>query len=273
MNYADENYITYLFMEKLVKLILTIFPAANDFTVLSGNPIISMDYVEKHPEYEWNWEEISANPAVTLDYIEQHPTFPWCWSSFSSNSNITMDHVEKHPSKPWCWIGLSKNPNISLDYMREHPEKPWDSFQYKLKNMLLIFDFPYKPQENQTMDMIEQNILEMERQADIHNEMTYANHVGPLDDEDEYSGEYEIFIWDNILNNSNITLEFIEKYNKKCWCYYGLQDANYTKAKQDFRKKHLAALKIQQAYIRARYIPKYALCRKLHMDFYNSHLA
>ena len=34
-----------------------------------------MKFIEKHPEYTWEWNWISCNPNVTIKFIEAHPNF------------------------------------------------------------------------------------------------------------------------------------------------------------------------------------------------------
>ena len=40
--------------------------------------------------------------------------------------------------------------------------------------------------------------------------------------------------------------------------------------KLKFKKEYLAALKIQEIYLQARYNPRYAYCRRKHIEFYQS---
>ena len=41
-----------------------------------------MEYVEAHPDKNWNWGCLSRNPNVTMEYVEAHPDKSWelVWS-------------------------------------------------------------------------------------------------------------------------------------------------------------------------------------------------
>jgi hypothetical protein len=52
-----------------------------DYDTLSGNPIISMEDVENHPE----------NPNITWGFIEDNPHFNWCYGLISVNKHIGCD--------------------------------------------------------------------------------------------------------------------------------------------------------------------------------------
>ena len=53
---------------------------------------------------------------MTLDFIEAHPEYPWDWSGVSWNPNLTMDFIEAHPEYPWNWDVVSRNPKITMDF-------------------------------------------------------------------------------------------------------------------------------------------------------------
>lgn len=164
----------------------------------------------------------------------------------------------------WCWFGLSNNPVIPIAYMEKTPKKPWAnnykqrnerelSLYYKVcRNRIAYFHADGMPSNwyasNISLDLIEKN-------------MSYINNQ--IEDIQRY-------IWADISDNPNLTPEFIEKYYKKPWNYYALASNPLPAAKEQFKKEYAAAYIIQQAYARAKYIPTYAYCRKLHMQFYNS---
>ena len=58
-----------------------------------------MEYVEAHPDENWDWGGLSHNPNVTMEYVEAHPDKDWDWVGLSLNSNVTMEFVEAHPDK------------------------------------------------------------------------------------------------------------------------------------------------------------------------------
>ena len=44
-----------------------------------------MEMIEKHPDEDWNWNEISSNPNITMEIIENNPENPWNWEYISLN--------------------------------------------------------------------------------------------------------------------------------------------------------------------------------------------
>jgi hypothetical protein len=54
--------------------------------MLSKHLNITMEYVDAHPEKEWDVPNLSRNPNLTMDYIESHPEIDWDWSEISSNT-------------------------------------------------------------------------------------------------------------------------------------------------------------------------------------------
>ena len=62
------------------------------------------------------WESIgfefgvlSSNPNITFDIVEKYINKPWDWEKLSYNPNLTFDIVEKYINKPWDWYELSKS--------------------------------------------------------------------------------------------------------------------------------------------------------------------
>ena len=60
------------------------------------NPNISLDFIEKHPEFDWNYYEISDNPNITFDFVQKCGIDkPWCWYALSRHENITCRYKSK----------------------------------------------------------------------------------------------------------------------------------------------------------------------------------
>ena len=50
----------------------------------------------KYPDKDWNWSCISANPNITLEFIDAYPEKPWEWSYVSINPNVTVEFINKN---------------------------------------------------------------------------------------------------------------------------------------------------------------------------------
>jgi hypothetical protein len=190
----------------------------------------------------------------------------------SRNPLITMSYVEKHLKKPWDWEGLTENPSISLEYMEAHPEHPWDRVNYAFRKAGR-FDWPpvvgsYVGRNlagipsawdasNVSLDDIETNMKWIDAHVVFDFDPDFVDHGPPCT------------IWEQISANPNLTLDFIEKYIDKPWKLCFLSENPLTEARERYKKEYKAALVIQEAYGKAKYIPTYAYCRKLHLDFYH----
>jgi hypothetical protein len=82
-----------------------------------------MEFILKHPEYNWNWWNVSMNPNVTMEFIEKHPEYDWDWGCVSQNPNVTMEFIESHPEYDWNWE------SISLNKFKLHPH--FNKFKFK----------------------------------------------------------------------------------------------------------------------------------------------
>ena len=82
---------------------------------------IYFDYIEKHIDSSargtgaegpksWNWSYMSCNDSLTMDFVERHMDKPWDWKRMTYNESLTMDFVERHMDLPWDLCELSKNP-------------------------------------------------------------------------------------------------------------------------------------------------------------------
>ncbi len=124
--------------------------------LLSGNPIITMAYVQQHPELKWCWQGLTYNPSVSIKYIEVHPEYPWNDDEFHlrkyggeaepvmeylsemnaagrpcewNGHNITIGLIEKHldwikeqddDDAEIIWHQISDNPNLTLEFIEKN---------------------------------------------------------------------------------------------------------------------------------------------------------
>jgi hypothetical protein len=201
------------------------------------------------------YEKICHSQRVGLDF-----------TYLSGNPLITMAYVNKHPTKPWCWQALTSNPSIPLSYMDQHPEKPWQPDEYHFRK--------YGGEEIESLD----DAVEFDGDlcnkktplAFIEEHMKWIDALVTIGYNEEEDTDEGLLIWRGISDNANLTLEFLEKYYQKPWHDLILASNPLKIAKAQFKKEYIAAYTIQQAYARAKYIPTYAYCRKLHLQFYEA---
>ena len=64
----------------------------------------------KYKDWNWDWSYVSENANLTMDFINVNPEKSWNWYAISRNQNITMKNLIDNPDKPWNWYEISRNP-------------------------------------------------------------------------------------------------------------------------------------------------------------------
>jgi hypothetical protein len=44
-----------------------------------------MEFLQKHIDEDWDWNELSGHPNMTIDFIKNNPTKNWNWNIISMN--------------------------------------------------------------------------------------------------------------------------------------------------------------------------------------------
>lgn len=115
---------------------------------ISDNVNLTSDYIEKHPELDW--EEIERHydgpleryhkskkrtDNITVEkneynwvlmMIDIQPEKVLDLSSTQLNRNIPFEFVEKYRENPWDWYIISSNSDVTIDILKKHPDIPWD---------------------------------------------------------------------------------------------------------------------------------------------------
>ena len=77
----------------------------------NNNPLAWL--LSKYPDKGLEWRLLSSNPILTWDIIQKNLDKHFNWYDLSQNPNITWDIVKNNLDKPWVWESLSINPNIT----------------------------------------------------------------------------------------------------------------------------------------------------------------
>lgn len=92
----------------------------NDFTYL----------LTKYPDKPWDWSGVSRNPNLTVDFINAHPDKPWNWSIISNhkfgNDMSALTYWTQRKEKTIETTSRYKEELLSLAC---HPERK-DMFQW-----------------------------------------------------------------------------------------------------------------------------------------------
>lgn len=200
-----------------------------DYSMLSM--ILDVKYIERHPEYEWDYEVIQYNPTINMNYIENNSDYfieneNIEWSIISSGDNITFNDIKNNPTYLWDWYGVSLNPNITFDIITNNINEKWTECvimnenitieeAYILKNLLDIED-------NNFYDLIVQN--------------------PNLTQQDIEEIGYENINWNELSLNPMLSIDFIEKHIDKKWNFRSILIGNplfgeYVKTSKEYHKK------------------------------------
>ena len=93
----------------------TLFFNEKCLKVLSKNKSIKWLDIIKHPEIEWNFQDLSLNKNITFDIILNNLDKGWCFRRLSSNPNINIDIINNYNQFNWSIYWYSFNPNLRLD--------------------------------------------------------------------------------------------------------------------------------------------------------------
>lgn len=91
------------------------------------NKNITLEFIEKYIDKEWDWREISMLPILTKEFIEKYPNKPWDWDGITWNSKLTTELIEKYSGKITNWC------HISSKLMNDRNKKIRDEIEMKLK--------------------------------------------------------------------------------------------------------------------------------------------
>lgn len=62
-------------------------------------------------------ETLYSNPNISLETIEKYPDFDWDWYYVSKIKDLSKDFVLTHIDEDWNWNELSKHKNIGLEFV------------------------------------------------------------------------------------------------------------------------------------------------------------
>lgn len=93
---------------------------------LSRDPNITLNTVKKHPEVDWNHEELSLNPNITLNMVKTEKNINWSEYLFSANPNVTIEIVKKNPDIEWNYYAFSSNENVTWELVKKNQDIAWN---------------------------------------------------------------------------------------------------------------------------------------------------
>jgi hypothetical protein len=164
---------------------------------LSMNPNITVYFIEKYIDNDWNFTELSIHPNLTIDLVAKYRNKPWKWEYISSHNSATFEKIKQYSDLNWKWKYVSQNKNITLEMIEYFIDKDWDWGILGYKSVI-TFEFFRKHKEKKW------------------NPQCIASNPNFLvSDITEYSEDVN---WRGISINPNITSEDIKKHcDKPYW--------------------------------------------------------
>lgn len=218
-----------------------------DYEFLTRNPRISFEYIKKHKDKAWDIVFLSEHKG--RDFQETVQDFQWHWAIVSRNTNLTLQFVLDHLDLPWRWEFLSVNCGIFLQDMLKHKELPWN---WSLASM----------RSDVTEAIVEQNL-------DV------AWSWSLLTDNQKITCAFvarhstKPWQWQHIMLKKQMSYEFYEKFKgmlpptASIACHNACVFLRVTESDRwAYGREHMAAWRIQQAWLRAYYNPEYSVCCK-----------
>jgi hypothetical protein len=90
------------------------------------NRSLTVDFVRRHIDWEWNWNYLSMNPSFTLDNIKNNPDIPWTTAFVSNPNSNPSDIIRTHGVDLAINAPFNINPNLTIKHVLDNPELPWN---------------------------------------------------------------------------------------------------------------------------------------------------
>lgn len=88
-----------------------------------------IEIMNDFPEFPWNMRALSANKSITLDFIIKNPQLNWDYVMMSLNPTIKLkDILANHKYLPWNWIEFSVNDELTIEMIKSNLDLPWSLF-------------------------------------------------------------------------------------------------------------------------------------------------
>ena len=121
-----------------------------DYKGMSGNRLLTWDYVWEHREKGWDWSlMVEKSPYVTEAEVKTmadfgivvhmfhlccNPNYTFRqlvalgahWRYLSWAADLTWERVEENLDKPWSWTTLSQRAFVMPEIVERYPSLPWD---------------------------------------------------------------------------------------------------------------------------------------------------
>lgn len=201
--------------------------------MMRPNFALDIDFLIKLYGKEDQWYHLANHPSLTWDHIKKYKiTSDVAFIQLSKRDFITIDIIKKNVDLPWDWMALSANLAISLEDIINNQSLPWVWYSISLRKDLRR-NFIYMNQQLPWWA----NALTINPYIHYDDPTKSENRIyifSRLSQDTDLPLEYiEKYIdmpwhWDELSFNKNLTTEFIDKYICKRWNWTQLSQHNAT---------------------------------------------
>lgn len=82
-------------------------------------------YMEKYPQYPWNFKKVSQHNQLELSWLLHHRQADWCFAMLSVHSNLELSWILEFPEAPWNFINISRHPNVTTEWLFRFRKAKW----------------------------------------------------------------------------------------------------------------------------------------------------
>lgn len=197
----------------------------------SGSPLITMDFVQRHPDNGWDWVRLTANPAFTISFILNNFTnYPWSLRGLFLRNDLTIDIVKSIDHIPWNMDYILRRIPITGDVIREY----WNMENGRYRTHIL---------ENPSFRYSILDALENRRHRRL-SRMEWGNFTAHPSVTMEFIEAHPEFAWNlhNVGSNPNITVDFVDRHFDKI----NFSDLSSNSFHFNYNQRHKASLTIRQ---------------------------
>lgn len=135
------NILTYYERNPNVQLSHLSDPLPWNWSQLSLNPNITIDFVKQNLYKSWNWDHLSV--ILPIRDILDNLDLPWNFEYVSQNKSVTQDDLIEYSALPWDFAVLSEH--IDVNFVYANPDLPWNfkALSHRM-NLNFIQDNPNK---------------------------------------------------------------------------------------------------------------------------------
>ena len=194
----------------------------NGLANISINIAISLNIIEDNPNFPWNYYDgVSYKKNLTLDFVLKYPNKNWNWPALTSNKGIKVSEILAYPNPEWWkkdlsdnptqvpwWIScISENRSLTPDDVLNNPDFPWNYLEVcKILFMYHEFDFDFV-----------KAYVDQKDWKELSECISESVNLDDIDANPEFPWDYFM-----LLFNPTVNIDFVLKHKNEHWEWINL---------------------------------------------------